>query len=189
MNHFKVNFYVQKRHLVYASVPAVLAAAGLLGILLAPAGQGRELARDLEGVDGIQARLCPEEAAPAEPWEGLAPGFRALLRDLVARMERRGYELVLLEGLRGPGRQTALLARDATKAGPWESLHQYGHAGDFAFRRGSSLASSEADPWVRDAYLALGEEAEALGLTWGGRFSRPDPCHVELPFAASRFRP
>ena len=30
-------------------------------------------------------------------------------------------------------------------------------------------------------YRQMGEIAESLGLVWGGRWKRPDLCHVELP--------
>lgn len=30
-------------------------------------------------------------------------------------------------------------------------------------------------------YRQMGELAESLGLVWGGRWERPDMCHVEIP--------
>ncbi len=36
--------------------------------------------------------------------------------------------------------------------------------------------------WEDEArYRAMGEIAEGLGLVWGGRWKKPDFCHVEVP--------
>lgn len=54
----------------------------------------------------------------------------------------------------------------------------YGHAVDVAFR------GPDAFPTDRVKWDAVGEAAEDLGLTWGGRFRAPvDLDHLELPYA------
>ena len=41
------------------------------------------------------------------------------------------------------------------------------------------LQISERDPWAMQAYQALGEEAEKIGLIWGGRWKLQDYGHIE----------
>ena len=96
-------------------------------------------------------------------------------------MERRGYPVVLIEGYRSPERQDALAAGEqrVTHARGFQSRHQYGLAADLAPLRDGRIVLSERDPWARQAYQALGEEAEAAGLVWGGRWSLRDYGHLE----------
>lgn len=67
----------------------------------------------------------------------LHPEFRPVAQGLVKSMEllyKSGgtkTNFKVFETLRHPLRQQELLARRATKAGPWESPHQYGLACDF----------------------------------------------------------
>lgn len=144
-------------------------------------------ARPLQHLDRIASRLEP--AVPLAPplpgldrdWNRLAPGFCAAVRALIDRMSELGHEFVLLEGFRSPERQAALAAsgRNVTRAGADRSLHQYGLAADLALCVEGELRLSAASPGTRSAYLSLGREAEAMGLTWGGRWSFRDLCHVE----------
>jgi peptidoglycan L-alanyl-D-glutamate endopeptidase CwlK len=95
---------------------------------------------------------------------------------------RHGYDMVLVEGYRSPQRQAALAAMGpaVTRAGPYESWHQYGLAADCAFLRGGKVVISERDPWAMRGYTAYGEVARSLGLTWGGNWrSIKDYGHVE----------
>lgn len=92
-----------------------------------------------------------------------------------------GYDMALLEGWRSPQRQ-ALLAEQGptvTRAGPWQSYHQWGLAADCAFLRDGRLVISERDPWARQGYALFGQVAEQMGLTWGGRWKMADLGHVE----------
>ena len=116
-------------------------------------------------------------------WELLDAGFRQRLL-LVFRLvrERHGYDMVLLEGWRSPQRQAALaaLGPSVTRAGPNQSLHQFGLAADCAFLRDGKVVISERDPWAMQGYQAYGEVARSLGLTWGGDWRSPrDYGHVE----------
>lgn len=55
------------------------------------------------------------------------------------------------------------------------SNHTRGLAADIYFIRNGKIVDFNAD------YTALGELAEGLGLTWGGRWKKPfDPGHFEL---------
>lgn len=115
-------------------------------------------------------------------WSKLDPEFVRQLLKLFAAMPARGYPVALLEGYRSPERQERLAGLDhvVTHAGAFQSKHQFGFAADLAPVRGGKVVISERDPWAMAAYLVLGEEAEALGLGWGGRFSFKDYGHIEL---------
>lgn len=85
------------------------------------------------------------------------------------------------EGMRIRERQAYLYAigrdlpgRIVTYAKPGESLHERGLAVDFAFDKpkGGNIWKG---PWE-----VVGEQAERLGLVWGGRWKRPDRPHLQL---------
>ncbi len=116
-------------------------------------------------------------------WKRLNPDFSQVVLKLFTRMEERGYRMQLLEGYRSPERQDMLAEKgpSVTNARAYQSKHQYGLATDLAFLRNGNLVISERDPWAAAGYKALGEEAEHLGLTWGGRWAMRDLGHVESP--------
>ena len=98
----------------------------------------------------------------------LLPAFRTKLELLFRRMEARGFDPMMHEGWRSPQR-AAELARQ--KKGIVDSLHIYGAAADII---------SKKTAWSNPAFFkALGQEAEAIGLTWGGRFADVDSTHVQ----------
>jgi peptidoglycan L-alanyl-D-glutamate endopeptidase CwlK len=129
-----------------------------------------------------------EEARPlvryaSRQWELLNDDFRQrLLVAFKLMRERYGYEMVLLEGYRSPERQAQLaaLGSQVTRAGAFESYHQYGLAADSAFRRDGRVVIRETDPWAMRGYELYGEVARSLGLIWGGGWSLKDFGHVEL---------
>ena len=106
-------------------------------------------------------------------WRRLDQDFMQLILYLLTRMEARGYPMVLLEGYRSPEKQAVLAEQGAhvTQAGAWQSKHQFGLAVDLAPMKNGALMISARDAWAFDAYQALGEEAQAIGLNWGGRWS------------------
>ncbi len=114
-------------------------------------------------------------------WRKLDQDFMQLILYLLTRMEARGYPMVLLEGYRSPEKQARLAEQGAhvTQAGAWQSKHQFGLAVDLAPIKNGVLMISERDAWAFEAYLALGEEAQAIGLNWGGRWSMKDYGHIE----------
>ena len=114
-------------------------------------------------------------------WRKLDQDFMQLILHLLTRMEARGYPMVLLEGYRSPEKQTHLAQQGAhvTQVGAWQSKHQFGLAVDLAPMKNGALIISERDPWAFEAYAALGEEAQAIGLIWGGRWSMKDYGHIE----------
>ncbi len=124
-------------------------------------------------------------------WRRLDGGFAQVVLKLFAKMEQRGYPMALLEGYRSPERQDMLADKgpSVTQARANQSKHQYGLAADIAPIRNGKLVISERDPWAATAYQVLGEEAEALGLTWGGRWAMRDLGHVENPAKLSTLKP
>lgn len=134
----------------------------------------------------------PSLASANRDWSKLDPRFAQRVLELLGRMEQRGYPVVLIEGYRTPDRQDALASGEflVTHARAFQSRHQFGMAADLAPIRDGRLVISERDPWAWRAYQALGEEAEALRLTWGGRWSFRDYGHIEAShdFAASGVR-
>ncbi|QLI83209.1 M15 family metallopeptidase [Chitinibacter fontanus] len=130
-------------------------------------------------VNAIAAR--PGLATADRDWSKLNPQFVQQVLLLMKKMQERGYPLALLEGYRSPERQDDLaqLANVVTKAKGGQSKHQYGIAVDLAPMKDGKVVISEKDPWAFDAYQALGEEAVALGLTWGGKWSFKDYGHIE----------
>lgn len=132
----------------------------------------------------------PMAQLASRQWELLDAAFRQRLL-LAFRLvrERHGYDMVLLEGWRSPQRQAALaaLGPSVTRAGPNQSLHQFGLAADCAFLRDGKVVISERDPWAMQGYRAYGEVARSLGLTWGGDWrSLRDYGHVEWRRDATR---
>lgn len=117
-------------------------------------------------------------------WELLDAQFRQRLLVIFKLMrEQHGYEMVLLEGYRSPERQAQLaaLGPQVTRAGAFESYHQYGLAADCAFVRDGRIVISEQDPWAASGYALYGEVARSVGLTWGGGWrSIKDFGHVEM---------
>ena len=116
-------------------------------------------------------------------WSKLDPDFVQIVLRLVKRLEARGFQMTLVEGYRSPERQEMLAAREVkvTQARGFASRHQYGLAVDLAPVISGRPVFSELVPGVSAAFQALGQEAEALGLIWGGRWSFRDLVHVEAP--------
>jgi len=127
------------------------------------------------------SEVRPAPATADRDWGRLEPRFARTLLDVAAKIERRGYPVVLIEGYRSPERQDVLADGEqrVTQARGFQSRHQYGLAADLAPLRDGQIVLSERDPWAWQAYQALGEAAEAAGLVWGGRWSLRDYGHVE----------
>jgi peptidoglycan L-alanyl-D-glutamate endopeptidase CwlK len=116
-------------------------------------------------------------------WQELMPDYRQRLLLVFRTMkEKYGYEMVLLEGYRSPERQNVLasMGSSVTNAAAFQSWHQYGLAADCAFLRNGRIVITEKDPWAMRGYALYGEAAEAVGLTWGGRWKMMDFGHTEL---------
>lgn len=131
--------------------------------------------------------------------DSLRPEMRTKVRELL----RRCPWMQVWEAHRSPGRQLYLHSKGSTvtRALPWQSAHNWGMAVDCVLDPGvvvdlptrvykgktfpSLWDTSRQD--LRDLWTEYGEQAEALGLTWGGRWGRIvnglgfDPPHVEHP--------
>jgi hypothetical protein len=99
----------------------------------------------------------------------LLPGFAAKVELLFGRLRARGYKPLLWEGLRTPAR-AAMLERKGT--GSARSIHCLGAAVDIVDEQRKWGASA-------DFWQAIGQEAKALGLTWGGEWRKRDLPHVQ----------
>jgi len=165
--------------------------------ILPPAMTGEDLGPtgEVAAILGEEVRVPPQPLPPSvftgtgcfdlehadRDWNNLDTGFRNTVLELFSRMESRGYPMALLEGFRGAERQEVLARKGpgVTRARGGQSLHQFGLAADMSPLRDGRLVISERDPWASAAYRALGEEAEALGLAWGGKWAMRDLGHVE----------
>jgi peptidoglycan L-alanyl-D-glutamate endopeptidase CwlK len=109
--------------------------------------------------------------------EALHPTFRAKVEALLARMQADGYDPLIWETYRTPAR-AKLLSDRGTGIKPLADgsipigMHQLGLAVDIV---------SKSKMWTppKAFWAALGKHAEALGLTWGGRWKRVDKPHIQ----------
>ncbi|MGY0559715.1 M15 family metallopeptidase [Luteimonas sp. A277] len=127
-------------------------------------------------------RAMPEIATADRRWERLDPDLQqrvlAIYRVLA---QEHGIRMVLVQGYRSPERQAELYREGrVTRAGAWQSCHQYGLALDSAPMRDGKLQWDMGDPWTKRAYFLYGELAEEAGLVWGGSWSWGDFGHVEM---------
>jgi peptidoglycan L-alanyl-D-glutamate endopeptidase CwlK len=108
----------------------------------------------------------------------LLPAFAAKLAELFRRLRALGFDPLLYEGYRTPERAMMLAEKGS---GTIDTLHTYGAAADIV---------SQSKLWDHPQFFqALGREAEALGMTWGGRFkSRVDMPHVQAVSAIDEGR-
>lgn len=135
----------------------------------------------IERIDSISS-LNPEFARRVE----------ALQQELIRLYETGRTETFfkIFETFRHPDRQASLLAKKTSKAGPWQSPHQWGLAVDFVpyvtIERSKLIAEDHgiAVPvgWNWDAandYSLLATTAKSFDLrvpiAW-------DPCHVEASY-------
>ncbi len=105
--------------------------------------------------------------------EMLAPVARAAFAGLEAAL-RRDTCFLAFETFRDPEQQLLMLLRGVSKAGPFESAHQFGLAVDFVpFIAGEWCWNVGDDYWS-----TLQREAEAFGLACPIKWDR---AHVEHP--------
>lgn len=128
-------------------------------------------------------RLRPEIVTADRKWDQIDPDLQQRVLAIYEVMRTQyGYEMVLIEGYRSPERQAELMAGGkATRAGAWQSCHQYGLGVDSAPIRDGKLQWDMNDEWTRRGYFLYGELAERAGLEWGGNWrSIKDYVHVEM---------
>lgn len=106
--------------------------------------------------------------------DALVRSFRTRIARLLNRMRRRGFTPCMRSGFR-TRKEAARNARKGT--GIADSMHCYGVAAD--------IICGERGWRHPEFFQALGEEAEALGLVWGGDWRRRDYPHVQaIPVSA-----
>jgi hypothetical protein len=106
---------------------------------------------------------------------GVNPALTRRVRNMAATLSARGIEIKVTSGKRSTERQAALYANRANNpypvARPGTSKHELGLAVDLVPTGARSSRIS----------VAIGEAGEREGLRWGGRFTKRDPVHFELP--------
>lgn len=116
---------------------------------------------------------------------GVDPEVATRVQRVLDAMAALGFPMVVTAGLRTVEQQQALYAQGRTAPGRIvtyadgvrkPSHHQSGRAVDCVFLVDGKPSWAEGHPWA-----AYGACAEAVGLTWGGRWKMRDLPHVELP--------
>lgn len=99
--------------------------------------------------------------------------------------KRTQFRFEIFETFRSPARQDYLLSRKTTKAGKWQSAHQFGLAVDFVpyLTQWEAAAVGGKAGWFwpdigDECWEFLGNEAQKFGLS---RPYRWDGSHVEHP--------
>jgi hypothetical protein len=121
--------------------------------------------------------------------DDLHPEFKFKLMEVMNRLEEKGHRFQLLETLRSEARQNALYEQGrnpekpgavVTSARANESAHQFGLAADLAPVIEGTVSLDTNNPQTLRAFEALGREAQAQGLVWGGHWKMLDWGHVEM---------
>jgi hypothetical protein len=104
----------------------------------------------------------------ADSLDLLLPSFRVKVDILLQRMKDAGYDPIPFDTFRTAA-ESAKNARNGK--GVVNSMHEYGAAVDIICGKTG---------WSNPKFFKeLGKQAELLGLTWGGRFTRYDGPHVQ----------
>lgn len=125
-----------------------------------------------------QVKVEGAEMTEEQKLKGLEPLTRTKIEILLhlARKKWPEHKIVLAETYRTQARQDKLFAKGPTTTTVRVSMHTKHRAADIYFVNAKRILRYEEAP-----YLQLGEMAESLGLTWGGRWKVPfDPGHFEL---------
>jgi peptidoglycan L-alanyl-D-glutamate endopeptidase CwlK len=126
---------------------------------------------------------APHEVPCDRSLDSLAPKFRAGVEAVLAGMRARGLDAMVAETLRTPERQAYLYGfgreyddgRGIVTQAPtaYTSWHGFGLACDIVSR--ALQWDAPAEFWT-----ALGAEARAAGLSWGGDWRQRDLPHVQF---------
>lgn len=111
--------------------------------------------------------------------QSLQPALQPLAIRLVELAAERGVPARIVQGARSIDEQNALYTSGAgvTNAPGGLSYHNYGLAFDIVPDAYVSLP--DWNP-TGEQWRILGSIGESLGLSWGGRWSKPDLPHFEL---------
>jgi D-alanyl-D-alanine carboxypeptidase len=126
------------------------------------------LQKQLTLLQKLLASILPAKPVASTPPSKLLPLVERKTVAIIADMERLGHPVRLVEGFRSIDQQNALYAQGRTTPGAivtnakgGESLHQYGIAVDFVFRKEGYNASEAL--WKK-----LGDVGRSHGFEWGG---------------------
>lgn len=116
---------------------------------------------------------------PSRRLNDLAPQFKTIAFELLARCAEAGIPVMIINTLRTQAEHEANLANGVS----WttHSLHLDGLAIDicpyyqYTLHGPSKLTWDASDP----AWTTIGEIGESLGLRWGGRWKQRDMSHFE----------
>lgn len=113
----------------------------------------------------------------------LYPAFLDRLSAALSACNDAGADYVATLGFRTWSEQARIYFQGRTTPGPIVthappgfSSHNYGLAVDVCRMFDGNVVS-----WDPQDYELLGEEAEKVGLVWGGRWTNPDRPHVQWP--------
>ena len=135
----------------------------------------------IEIIKRLQAQI-----APPKTLHKLHPKVQRAADVVITEMKRHGHEVRIVEGYRTLERQTELYNQGRTTPGAvvtnaksGQSLHNYGIAVDFVFRREGYNASDTL-------WALLGSVGKAQGFEWGGDWSGfVDRPHFEMKLGYS----
>ena len=111
----------------------------------------------------------------------LAPSFRPLVVDFLARLAEARIPVLIVETRRTEAEHQANL--NAGKSWTAHSKHIDGLAIDVAPYKKYELAGKSEVQWNDEAtvYQKIGAIGELCGLKWGGRWKQKDLVHFEMP--------
>lgn len=183
-------------YLVGAGIVTVLAVARELFLrrVRALATQQAGAKASIGACSELIDRLASDPPPPSESGSELDPLSRRLLIDLhdsirpmavqlLREARDQGIRIVITSGYRSLAQQQALWDQGRAKPGrvvtwarPGTSWHNFGLAFDVA-----PLDQNGKPHWPNDwrLWMRLGELGESIGLTWGGRWKKPDLPHFE----------
>lgn len=132
---------------------------------------------------------------PDRSLDSLSSEFYPLACELIARVVARGFAIMIVQTSRTPTEHEQNLANGTSSVSFSKHLPRRlrgmtsgldlsrADAMDIAPYEVYQLSGPDKLQWnaKHPAWLVIGEEAEKLGLRWGGRWNSPvDPGHVEL---------
>jgi peptidoglycan L-alanyl-D-glutamate endopeptidase CwlK len=111
--------------------------------------------------------------------DDLAPAFKPLAMELLARCVEQGIAVMVIDTLRTPEEHAANLVSGVS----WttHSKHLDGLAIDICPYQAYQLHGADKLQWdpADPAWTAIGRIGEELGLRWGGRWKQRDLGHFE----------
>lgn len=110
---------------------------------------------------------------PADDLGLLLPSFQPIAGKLLATMTELGFEPVPFDTARTP---TEAAANAVKGTGSVHSIHIWGCAMDVICDKHGWQCKAKGCKF----YVALGREAKALGLIWGGDWPKGDMPHVQV---------